>query len=333
MTGASFNEHAVTGAPSNKHAVSGAVFALLAAIPPVAAILGQPFIVLQATQIMIMGLAALSLDLILGYGGMVSFGHAAFVGIGAYVAAVSDVSFGGGADILAVAAAAVVLAGVAALLIGLVALRVAGVGFIMITLAFAQMIYYGLVGWQQMGGDDGQPLAGRAGLLGIDLASDTRFFYLVLLVLAVCFVLARRLVGARFGMVLQGARQNSGRLAALGIDAFSVRLAAFVIAGAIAGLAGALRAEFQYFASPADASWIQSGELVAMVVLGGIATLLGPLLGAAAYLLAASMIGAFTTHWPALFGPLLILVVLFAGGGVLGGVNRLAGGTARRRNR
>ena len=314
----------VSGAESREKAVAVAAFALLALTPVIAATVGQPFIVLEATQIMIMGLAALSLDLILGHGGLVSFGHAAFLGIGAYVAALFDVRFGGG-DVLVVGAVAIGLAAIAALLIGMVALRVSGVGFIMITLAFAQMIHYAFVGWQEMGGDDGQPLAGRATLLGFDLVQDTRFFYLVLLLLGGSFLLARRVARARFGMVLRGARQNPGRLAAVGIDPFGVRLAAFVIAGAIAGLAGALHAEFQYFASPADASWIQSGELVAMVVLGGIGTLIGPVLGAAAYLLLALVSGAFTTHWPALFGPLLILVVLFGRAGMLGLFGQSAG--------
>lgn len=300
----------------------------LALLPPVARHVGQPFLVAQFTLIMIMGLAVVSLDLVLGFGGLVSFAHAAFMGLGAYVVGILDHHASNGDAFLGILPGttqallawplAMGVAAFAALVIGLVCLQTSGMVFIMLSLAFAQMIFFSFVAWTEYGGDDGMPLSGRSDLPGIDLGDDGRFYYVVLVLLAASLFLCRRIVASRFGMVLRGARQNPTRMAAIGVNIKRYQLAAFVISAALAGLAGALLANFQIFVSTADLEWSRPGELVSMVVLGGAGTLLGPLLGAAAYELLQMVTGIWTTHWPLVFGPALILVVLFAPGGLLG---------------
>jgi branched-chain amino acid transport system permease protein len=299
--------------------------------PLVAQYLGEPFYIRLFTRIAVMAIAAISLDLILGYGGMVSFGHAAFVGIGAYVTAILAYHATGGEPLLvwpivlsgtdnafiawplAIAAAAL-----AALIIGLVSLRTTGIAFIMITLAFAQMLYFFIIALQKYGGEDGLQMTGRSRVGGLDLDGRLTFYYLVLAVLIAVIVLCRRLVASRFGMVLQGCRQNERRLRAIGFATERYRLAAFVISGALAGLAGVLLANAQNYVSPADMAWTRSGEYIVMVVFGGMGTLIGPLLGAAAYLVLELLLGSATTHWQAIFGPVLIIIVLFAKRGLYG---------------
>ena len=303
-------------------------FLALAVLPPIAQHTGESFLIRQFIQIMVMGLAAMSLDFILGFGGLVSFGHAAFLGLGAYTVAILDFHASDGSrflglipgstDALIVWPAAIAVAGVAALLIGIVCTRVSGIYFIMLTLAFAQMVYYGFAALTQYGADEGMSMAQRSDTPFIDIGNNTTFYYVVLAALLLSFLVLQRLVHARFGMVLQAIRQNERRLAAIGIPVQRYKLAGFVIAGAFAGLAGVLLANYQTFVSPGDLSWTRSGELTSMVVLGGIGSLFGPVLGAAAYLLLQLVIGSYTTHWQAFFGPFLILVVLFARQGLFG---------------
>jgi branched-chain amino acid transport system permease protein len=320
------------------------VLLALAALPPIAALLDEPFLIRLFTRVMVMAIAAMSLDLILGYGGMVSLGHAAFVGIGAYVVGILSWHATGGEPLLSwpiaipgtesafVAwPAAVLAAALAALAIGLVSLRTGGVFFIMITLAFAQMLYFFFIALQKYGGEDGLQLMARSDLGPIDLGNRVTFYYVVLAVLAGCLGVAARLVRSRFGMIIRGCRQNERRLLAIGIPTTRYRLAAFVIAGAMGGLAGVLLANSQSFVSPADMAWTRSGEIMVMVILGGMGTLVGPILGAAAYLLLELAIGSYTTHWQVIFGPILILIVLFAKRGLYGvlvpdGAGRSGGG-------
>jgi branched-chain amino acid transport system permease protein len=308
----------------------GCGLAVLVIGPLVAQYLGEPFYIRLFTRIAVMAIAAVSLDLILGYGGMVSFGHAAFVGIGAYVTAILAYHAAGepllvwpiaisGTDNAFIAwPLAVAAAALAALVIGLVSLRTTGIAFIMITLAFAQMLYFFVIALQKYGGEDGLQMTGRSRLGGLDLDGRLTFYYLVLAVLVAVIVFCRRLVGSRFGMVLQGCRQNERRLQAIGFATRRYRLAAFVISGAIAGLAGVLLANGQNYVSPADMAWTRSGEYIVMVVFGGMGTLIGPLLGAAAYLVLELLLGSATTHWQAIFGPVLIVIVLFAKRGLYG---------------
>jgi branched-chain amino acid transport system permease protein len=289
----------------------------LALVPPVAAMLDQPFYVDLFTRIVIFAIAAVSLDLILGYGGMVSFGHAAYLGIGSY--AVGILAFYGVNNGFVQFFVAIAGAGAAALLIGLVSLRTSGVYFIMITLAFSQMIYFLCESLNQFGGDNGLNIADNSRFAAwLDLGNGTTLYYLAFACLALCLLFGGRLVESRFGIALRGIKANARRMEALGFPAFRYRLTAFVIAGAIGGLAGALLANQTLFLSPAIMHWTRSGEIMMMVILGGMGTLFGPVLGAVAYLLLENVLSGLTEHWLAILGPLLVLLVLFSRGGILG---------------
>jgi branched-chain amino acid transport system permease protein len=290
---------------------------LLALVPPAAALLNQPFYIDLFRRMMIFGIAALSLDLILGYGGMVSFGHAVYLGIGAY--AVGILAFHGVDNGflqwgLAIAASALV-----ALAIGAVSLRTSGVYFIMITLAFAQMLYYLGISIETYGGDDGMRLASRSRFGGLlDLGNPAVFYYVVLAILALCVALGHRLVDARFGLVIRATRSNERRARAIGFSTFRYKLTAFAIAGAMCGLAGALLANHTEYITPEFMQWTRSGEIMFMVILGGMGSLAGPVLGALVLLLLEDVLSAWTAHWQIILGPFLILVVLFAKRGLFG---------------
>jgi branched-chain amino acid transport system permease protein len=289
----------------------------LALVPPVAAMLGQPFYVDLFRRVMIFALAALSLDLILGYGGMVSFGHAAYLGIGAY--AVGILAFHGVDNGFIQWSAAVVASALAALVIGAISIRTSGVYFIMITLAFAQMLYYLGISLETYGGDNGLALKTRSRFAGlIDLRDPYAFYYLVLALLVVFLVLGRRLVAARFGMVIRAARSNEARARAIGFPLFRYKLTAFVLAGSVCGLAGALLANQTEYLTPDFMHWTRSGEIMFMVILGGMGTLFGPVVGAIALLLLEQGLSSLTEHWQILLGPILVLVVLFARRGLFG---------------
>jgi len=254
----------------------------------------------------------------------VSFGHAAFLGIGGYaVGMLYQHDLGSGFLQFPVA---VLVSGVAALAIGWVSLRTGGLYFIMITLAFAQMLYYLGISLKVYGGDDGMRARRSEFFAPIDLNDQTQFYYLALAVLALSLWLGRRLVNSRFGLALQGARSNERRLRVLGVPVFRYRLTAFVIAGALCGLAGALFANLNEYASPSTMHWTRSGELIVMVILGGVGTLTGPVLGALAFVLLESYLSealealasGFGQHWQVVFGPLLVAVALFARGGLVG---------------
>ncbi len=302
---------------------------LLTTLPGFAQLLGEPYLVSLFSRILIYGLAAASLDLMLGYGGMVSFGHAAFFGIGAYVvailafhsaegSAVPLLGLAGTESALLAWPAAALAAGLAAALIGAVCLRTGGIQFIMITLAFAQMLFYLFVSLSAYGGEDGLSMWDRSRLAGLDLGDDTVFYYVCLTLLVAFLVLARRLVNARFGMVIQGARQNEARMQALGFPIYRYKLVCFALAGTGAGLAGALIANQTEFVSPGLMHWTRSGQILVMVILGGMGTLFGPVLGAAALLLMEEVLSMYTEYWMVYLGPMLILVVLFARRGVYG---------------
>lgn len=293
------------------------LFVALALVPVYASLFDDRFVLLFATRILILALAALSLDFILGLGAMVSFGHAAYLGLGAYaigILAAHDVweawiSF----------PVVILVSAIFAAVTGAISLKTRGVYFIMITLAFGQMAYYTATSLSAYGGDDGLTMWGRTEFFGTDLfANDTSFYLLVFGILLGSYLFLKQVAASRFGRVLKGARQNEARLNALGIDPFGYRLAAFVIAGVMAGLAGALLANHAEFVSPAYMSWHRSGELIVMVVLGGLGYLHGAILGAIAYLALEEILSGYTEHWRLIFGPLLILVVLYARGGILG---------------
>lgn len=293
------------------------LFAALALVPLYASLFDDRFVMLFFTRILIFALVAVSLDFIMGYGAMVSFGHAAYIGLGAYAVAILSehdiwqawVSF----------PAAVLAGGLFALVTGAISLKTRGVYFIMITLAFGQMAYFTATSLSAYGGDDGLTMWGRSEFFGTALfASDEAFYYLVFGCLALSYLLLRMIAASRFGRVLEGARQSEVRLEAMGVDPYRYRLVAFVMAGMIASLAGALMANQAEFVSPAYMSWHRSGELIVMVILGGLGSLHGAVIGAIAYMVLEELLSGYTEHWRLIFGPLLILVVLYARGGLLG---------------
>jgi branched-chain amino acid transport system permease protein len=302
----------------NVRNVAGALFVVgLALVPIYSATTGNAFPLTLFTRIVIEALAATSLNLILGYGGMVSFGHAAYLGIGGYavgILAYHDIYSGFVQWPVALVASALIALGIGAL-----CLRTRGVYFIMITLAFAQMIYYVAAGLDQYGGDDGLTIYRRSQFAGlIDLSDKNIFYYLCLALLLASLYATWRLVNSRFGMVIAGSRSNDRRMRAIGFPTYRYRLAAFVIAGTLAGLAGALLANNNDFVSPAVMHWTRSGDLIVMVVFGGMGSLFGPLIGAIALLALEYLLSRVTEYWQIVLGPLLLLVALYGRGGIVG---------------
>ncbi len=298
--------------------VASALLAFLALVPVYAALFDEPFYLTLFGRIMVYAIAASSLNLLIGYAGLVSFGHALFMGVGAY--AVGILGFHGVVDgwtQLTVAIAAAALIGLAT---GLVVLRTSGMGFIMITLAFAQMFFFLGVSLKQYGGDDGIRLAKASTLAPFDLASAPQLYYVIFTVLIAVLYLTWRLVHARLGYVLRGIRANERRMQALGFRTRRLKLLVYVIAACIASVAGFLLANLTAYASPAYAAWNVSGELIVMVVLGGMGTVLGPLVGATALLLVEEWLASATVHWMAPLGIAIVLVVLLAKRGLYGSI-------------
>ena len=282
-------------------------------------IFGQ-FYIRLLTRVLIFGLAALSLDLLVGYTGLVSFGHAAFLGMGTYV--VGILAFHGFGSAIIAWPLAVIISAATAAAIGLVSLRTRGMYFIMITMAFSQMFYYFFSSLQQYGGDDGFAMLSRNSLGFIDLNDHSIFYYVVLLGFSLVFFLTRLLVKSQFGTVLSGIKQNEGKMVSLGYPVFQYKLVCFIIAGSIAGLAGAFLANNSQYISPADLYWTRSGDLLVMVILGGIGSLTGPVIGAFALLVTEEILSAYTKHWMIILGPLLLLLVLYGKKGIYGLIKR-----------
>ena len=288
-----------------------------ALVPWLAGLLDQGYYVGFVRRMMIFAIAAASLNFIMGYGGMVSLGHAAFFGIGAYTVGIAMVH--GVTSAWIAWPLAMLLAALAALAIGSISLRTRGVYFIMITLAFAQMVYYLAVGLKHYGGEDGLNLAQRSVIgLGLDLASETTLYYVVLVALATVMLFLNRAVGARYGRVLMGIRENETRMEAIGFATYRYKLAGFAIAGGLAGLAGALFANHNLFVSPAALHWTQSATLVVMVLLGGIGFRYGGLAGAVALLMLEELLATLTDYWHLPLGLILLAVVFFAPRGLAG---------------
>ena len=302
--------------------------ALLLAAPFAANAFGQPFYITLATRIALLALAATGLYLALGLGGLICFGHAAFFGLGGYAAGILAshgfsgepllFGFSGTNQMWIVWIVAVAVAGLVGLAIGAISLRTSGVYFIMITLAFAQMVYYFAISWPAYGGEDGLSMTVRNQFPGVMTMRPLNYFlicYMVLLVVIGLFALIR---ASRFGAALQSARQNEVRVATVGINPYRMRLTGFVISAMITGLAGALFADLNRFVSPSMLSWHMSGELIVLIILGGTGRLFGPLAGAALYVILEYTLGGFTERWQFFLGLILLGVVLFARGGLLG---------------
>ena len=303
----------------------------LLAVPLIAQGLGEPFVITLATKVAILAIAGAGLNLALGHGGLVSFGHAAFFGLGGYAAGVlasSALTFTpvatwpftipGTTQMLILWPVAMAVAALAALAIGALSLRTSGVYFIMITLAFAQMIYYFAISWPAYGGEDGLSIFARSRFPGLNTFDPLSFFAIAYGLLLIVLGVSALIVRSRFGLALEGARQSPLRVVSVGIEPMRVRLVAFVISGAITGLAGALYADLNRFVSPAMFSWHTSGEIMIFVILGGVARLFGPVAGAALFIVLEHTLGGLTEHWQLMLGLLLLFVVLFAPGGVVG---------------
>ena len=297
-----------------------AVILLLAALvllPVYVEFTGNRFVLTLFTRIIILALAAVSLNLILGFGGMMSFGHAVYLGIGGY--AVGMLAHEGVFSGFAQWPVALAASALFALVIGALSLRTRGVYFIMITLAFAQMAYYVVAGLARYGGDDGLTIYKRSQFFEpINLSNKMQFYYICLALLYASIYLVWRIVNSRFGMVVQGSRSNDTRMRAIGFPTFRYKLTCFVIAGTLCGLAGALLANHTDFVSPAMMYWTRSGDLIIMVVLGGMGSVIGPVFGAIALLVLEETLSGITEYWQIILGPLLLLVVLFARGGIDG---------------
>jgi branched-chain amino acid transport system permease protein len=308
-----------SAAPARRkfEALPVAIFIVLALAPVAAAFGPETYLLGLFTRVMIYGIAALALDFICGYGGLVSFGHAAFVGIGAYSVAI--LGSHGITDMTITLPVALIVSAVFAYLTGTICLRTKSVYFIMITLAFGQMIYFVAGSLSPYGGDDGLTVSLRSTLFGFPiLQNDRALYYVALLFLLASYLFCRSVVYSRFGRVFRGARENPTRMATIGFDVFRYQRVAYVIAGCIGGLSGFLLANATEFVSPAYMSWQRSGELIIMVLFGGLGTLHGAIVGAAAFLLLEDVLGGLTENWKLIFGPMLVLIVLFARGGLIG---------------
>jgi branched-chain amino acid transport system permease protein len=302
--------------------VTAALLILLAVLPLLTQAFDQRYLLSIGTRIVIWSIAAVSLNMILGYGGLVSFGHAAFFGIGGY--AVGILSASGVASGWIQWPVAILAAALWAALIGALSLRTRGVYFIMITLAFAQLVYYLGSGLEMYGGDDGLNIS-RSRFDGvIELRDKAGFYWLCLALLLATLWFCSRFAVSRFGFVLRGAKSNDQRMTALGFPVFRYRLAALVLSGALGGLAGVLLANEGAYVSPAMMSWVKSGDLIVMVVLGGIGALFGPLYGTIAFFVLEEALKplmdlahrGWGEYWQIVFGPLLVLVALYAKGGI-----------------
>jgi branched-chain amino acid transport system permease protein len=302
--------------------VTLAVLLVLAVLPLLTEAFDQRYLLSIGTRIVIWAIAAISLNLILGYGGMVSFGHAAFFGIGGY--AVGILAANGIASGWIQWPAGLLAAALWAAVIGALSLRTRGLYFIMITLAFAQLVYYVGAGMEAYGGDDGLNIS-RSRFPGlIDLRDKASFYWLCFVLLGGVLWFCSRFANSRFGLVIRGARSNELRMTALGFPVFRYRLAAFTLAGMLGGLSGILLANEGAYISPAMMSWIKSGDLIVIVVLGGMGTLFGPLYGTIAFFVLEETLKplldlvhrGWGEYWQIVFGPMLVLIALYARGGI-----------------
>ena len=307
------------------------VFLLLLSIPAIGIIFNEPYYITLATKVIILGIAGVGLNLALGYGGLISFGHAAFFGIGGYVAAIMSyhalneellfeipLAISGSSEMLIIWPLAIVISAFFSLLIGLLSLRTSGVYFIMITLAFAQMLYYFSISWPSYGGEDGLSMHMRNTLPFINTMNPLNFFLICLAWFFIAIFITSKLINSPYGMALQATKQNEERVKSVGIATFKVKLIVFVFSGAITGLAGSLYADLNRFVSPSMLNWHTSGEIMVFVILGGIARLYGPLLGASFFIILEQTLGLYTENWQFWLGLILILEIIFARSGIMG---------------
>jgi branched-chain amino acid transport system permease protein len=298
--------------------------AALAMLPPIALALDDPFLIRLFTRIVIFAIAAVALNFVLGYGGLASLFHASFMGVGGYVVGIlahqetadaplhlGSRAIPGTSDLLVTIPIAILCCALLAAATGLVCLRASGVYFIMITLAFNQMIFYYFVALERYGGEDGLQIMTQLHIGPFSVPRGAQYYYICLAVLAITLLLFRQVVGSHFGMVLRALGQNERRAVALGVPALPYKIVAFALSGAVTGISGALLAASQKFVSPADLSWIRSADLVIIAVLGGVSTVWGPVVGAIVFFVAEISLSSLTIHWQLPFGILVIFVGYF----------------------
>lgn len=313
------------------------VLAAFALIPVIAHLIDEPFTITLATRAAILALAAVGLNIALGLGGMVSLGHAVFFGIGGYAMGIlayhaqtftplmlGPLQIEGTKFMPVIWLVAIAVSSLAAFVIGLLSLRTSGVYFIMITLAFGQMFYYFSISWSAYGGEDGLSIFVRNAFPGLNTLVPIQFFGLCFTILCLVLLFTARLMKSPFGLALNASRQVPLRVETVGLDPFRVKLLAFVLSGAITGLAGALFADLNRFVSPTMFSWQLSGEIIILVILGGVGRLFGPVAGAAVFVALEHWLGGLTDFWLIWLGAILLGIVLFARGGIVG----LMGGKA-----
>lgn len=311
--------------------LNAVIFLGLLAVPIWAWVSSEPFTITLATRVAILALAGVGLNVALGLGGLVSFGHAVFFGVGGYAMGVlashaqtytplSDWPFliEGTKSMPIIWLVAMITSGFAALAIGALSLRTSGVYFIMITLAFGQMFYFFAISWPAYGGEDGLSIYVRNGFPGLNTLDPIQFFLICYVILGIAIFGVSRLSRSSFGLALSAARQNATRVQSVGIEPYRLRLVAFAISGAITGLAGALFADLNRFVSPTMFSWHTSGEIMVFIILGGVGRLFGPVVGAALFIMLEHFLGGISDYWSIYLGALLLVVVLFAKGGLIG---------------
>ncbi|AVL53428.1 branched-chain amino acid ABC transporter permease [Roseobacter denitrificans] len=311
--------------------VNSVVLIGLCAVPIWALLVDEPFTITLATRAVIFALAAVGLNIALGWGGLVSLGHAVFFGLGGYAMGILahhaqtftpvmewPFLIEGTKSMPVIWLVAMISAGVAALVIGLLSLRTAGVYFIMITLAFGQMFYYFAISWAEYGGEDGLSIYVRNDFPGLNTLVPIHFFALCFVILCIVLFINARLIKSPFGLALNAARQVPTRVETVGMDPVRLKLVAFVISGVITGLAGALFADLNRFVSPTMFSWQMSGEIMIFVILGGVARLFGPVVGAVLFVVLEHFLGGLSNYWHIYLGLLLLIIVLFARGGIIG---------------
>lgn len=315
----------------NERVVNVIVLAGILALPLWALAADEPFTITLVTRAVILALAAVGLNLILGYGGMVSFGHAVFFGLGGYMMGILayhaqtyttlDWGFivtGGTKSMPVIWLVAMLVSALIAYLIGLLSLRTSGVYFIMITLAFGQMFFYFAISWAQYGGEDGLSIYVRNSFPGLNTLAPIQFFAICFAILCVVLFLVAKLRASPFGMALNAARQSSMRVETMGLNPRRIKLVAFVLSGAMTGLAGALFADLNRFVSPSMFSWQLSGELIVLIIIGGVGRLMGPVIGACVFVALEHFLGGLTDFWHIYLGVILLCIVLFARGGLIG---------------
>jgi branched-chain amino acid transport system permease protein len=303
----------------------------LAVVPIWAMLNDAPFTITLATKLAILALAGVGLNIALGLGGLISLGHAAFFGIGGYAMGILashaqsyepiiewPLLIEGSKSMPVIWITAMIASGLAALIIGALSLRTSGVYFIMITLAFGQMLFFFAISWPAYGGEDGLSIYIRNGFPGLNTLIPIHFFGICYGLLALALLLSSRLAKSPFGLALNAARQSPARVEAVGLSPYRLRLIAFVISGMITGLAGALFADLNRFVSPSMLSWQTSGEIMVFIILGGVGRLYGPVAGAAIFITLEQVLGGLSEYWHIYLGILLLLVVLFARGGIIG---------------